>query len=80
MSLHTGHDSVCSASWVRSNRDQFGTDDPDARLVEVDMEPEAYDEWHIPGAVHVDWESLPTRRSCSTVTGPTGLPPMSTGC
>lgn len=57
MSSHLDSDTVCSAEWVRDHLDQFGTDEPDYRLVEVDMEPDAYEDWHIPGAVQIDWEA-----------------------
>lgn len=56
MSLYTEHESVCSAEWLSANADVFQTDDPDYRLVEVDMEPGVYDDWHIPGAIQINWE------------------------
>jgi len=57
VSLHESNDSVRTAEWVRDNLDRFRSDDPDYRLVEVDMDPGAYDEWHIPGAARIDWEN-----------------------
>ena len=57
MSLYKDNDAVRSAEWVRENLDRFESDDPSYRLVEVDMDPEQYDDWHIPGAVQIDWES-----------------------
>ena len=56
MSLYSDHDSVRSAEWLSDNLDLFRTDDPEYRLVEVDMDSKVYDEWHIPGAVRIDWE------------------------
>ena len=56
MSLYSDHDSVRSAEWLSDNLDLFRSDDPEYRLVEVDMDPKVYDEWHIPGAVQIDWE------------------------
>lgn len=47
---------LCSAEWIRNHLDRFQSDTPDYRLVEVDMDPEVYDEWHIPGAVQINWE------------------------
>lgn len=49
-------DTVRSAEWVHNHIDRFRTDDPDYRLVEVDMDPGVYDDWHIPGAVQINWE------------------------
>ncbi|WP_244605559.1 sulfurtransferase [Halorussus marinus] len=56
MTSHLDSDAVRSAEWVRNHLDRFRTDDPDYRLVEVDMDPDVYDDWHIPGAVQIDWE------------------------
>jgi thiosulfate/3-mercaptopyruvate sulfurtransferase len=56
MTLHTENNAVCSAAWLADNLDRFAEDDPAYRLVEVDMDPAVYDEWHIPGAVQIDWE------------------------
>ncbi|MGM0605172.1 MAG: sulfurtransferase [Halobacteriota archaeon] len=50
------NDVLVSADWVESNLEQFRTDDPAYRLVEVDVDTEAYDEHHAPGAIGFDWE------------------------
>lgn len=57
MSHYENHESVATAEWVQDNLDTIRSDDPDVRLVEVDMKPEVYDDWHIPGAVQIDWET-----------------------
>ncbi len=57
MTHYPGNSSVRSAESVANNLERFAADDPDYRLVEVDMDPEVYDDWHIPGAVHIDWEA-----------------------
>ncbi|SDJ97827.1 thiosulfate/3-mercaptopyruvate sulfurtransferase [Halovenus aranensis] len=56
MTSHLDSDAIRSAEWVREHLDQFQTDEPDYRLVEVDMDPGVYDDWHIPGAVQINWE------------------------
>jgi thiosulfate/3-mercaptopyruvate sulfurtransferase len=50
-------DVLVSADWVEDNLDAFQSDDPDYRLVEVDVDTEAYDESHAPGAVGFNWET-----------------------
>jgi len=36
--------------------EQFQSDDPEYRLLEVNIQQESYDSAHIPGAVSVDWQ------------------------
>ena len=50
-------DVLVSADWVESHLDEFQSDDPAYRLVEVDVDTEAYDEIHAPGAIGFNWES-----------------------
>ncbi|MFB6123201.1 MAG: sulfurtransferase [Haloferacaceae archaeon] len=50
-------DVLVSADWVEDNLDSFQSDDPDYRLVEVDVDTEAYDEGHAPGAIGFNWET-----------------------
>ncbi|KAB1197688.1 MULTISPECIES: sulfurtransferase [Haloferax] len=50
-------DVLVSADWVESHLDEFQSDDPAYRLVEVDVDTEAYDESHAPGAIGFNWES-----------------------
>ncbi|WP_416838196.1 sulfurtransferase [Haloferax sp. DFSO52] len=50
-------DVLVSADWVESHLDEFQSDDPAYRLVEVDVDTEAYDENHAPGAIGFNWES-----------------------
>lgn len=50
-------DVVVSADWVEDNLDLFERDDPEYRLVEVDVDTEAYDEEHAPGAIGFNWET-----------------------
>ena len=67
------HDDVLvSADWVEAHLDQFQSDDPEYRLLEVnnptvtdDSEYTPYDDGHIPGATFFHWEedlSDPTTR------------------
>ena len=50
-------DVLVSADWVEEHLDEFQSDDPDHRLVEVDVDTEAYDEGHAPGAIGFNWET-----------------------
>ncbi|WP_117594205.1 sulfurtransferase [Haloprofundus halophilus] len=50
-------DVLVSADWVEDHLDEFGSDDPEYRLVEVDVDTEAYDESHAPGAIGFNWET-----------------------
>jgi thiosulfate/3-mercaptopyruvate sulfurtransferase len=51
------NDVLVSADWVESNLDDFQSDDPTHQLVEVDVDTEAYDESHAPGAIGLNWET-----------------------
>jgi thiosulfate/3-mercaptopyruvate sulfurtransferase len=51
------NDVLVSADWVEEHLDEFESDDPDLRLVEVDVDTEAYEESHAPGAIGFNWES-----------------------
>jgi len=51
-------DVLVSADWVEARLDEFQSDDPDLRLVEVDVDTELYDEeGHAPGAIGFNWET-----------------------
>ncbi|MFB6310793.1 MAG: sulfurtransferase [Salinirussus sp.] len=50
-------DVLVSADWVENNQEKFESDDPDYRLVEVDVDTELYDESHAPGAIGFNWET-----------------------
>lgn len=51
------NDVLVTADWVEDNLDQFQSDDPGHRLVEVDVDTEAYEESHAPGAIGFNWET-----------------------
>ncbi len=51
------NDVLVTADWVAERLDEFQSDDPALRLVEVDVDTEAYDEGHAPGAVGWNWET-----------------------
>ncbi|WP_227134219.1 sulfurtransferase [Halorubellus salinus] len=51
------NDVLVTADWVEDNLDAFQSDDSDHRLVEVDVDTEAYDEGHAPGAIAFNWET-----------------------
>ncbi len=50
-------DVLVSADWVENHLDEFQSDDPAYRLVEVDVDTEAYAEGHAPGAIGWNWET-----------------------
>jgi thiosulfate/3-mercaptopyruvate sulfurtransferase len=50
-------DALVSADWVEDHLDEFRADDPAYRLVEVDVDTEAYEEGHAPGAIGFNWET-----------------------
>ncbi|MFC3959460.1 sulfurtransferase [Halovivax cerinus] len=50
-------DVLVSPDWVADRLDEFQSDDPDYRLVEVDVDTAAYDEAHLPGAVGFNWKT-----------------------
>lgn len=56
-------DILVTADWVESHLEQFQSDDPEYRLLEVnnptvtdESEYTSYEEGHIPGAIFFDWE------------------------
>ena len=51
------NDVLVSADWVEEHLDEFQSDDDEYRLVEVDVDTEAYDEEHAPGAIGFNWET-----------------------
>ena len=51
------NDVLVSAEWVEDNLSEFESEDPAHRLVEVDVDTEAYEEAHAPGAIGYNWES-----------------------
>jgi thiosulfate/3-mercaptopyruvate sulfurtransferase len=56
MTTDDASDVLVTADWVEDNLDAFGSDDPDYRLVEADIEyEESYAESHIPNAVGFRW-------------------------
>jgi len=63
-------DVLVDADWVEEHLEEFQSDDPDYRLLEVnnptvtdDSEYTPYEEGHIPGAVFLDWEEDLTDRT-----------------
>ncbi len=50
-------DVLVSADWVEDHLDDFQRDDANLRLVEVDVDTEAYEEAHAPGAIGFNWET-----------------------
>ncbi|WP_353634913.1 sulfurtransferase [Halobacterium sp. NMX12-1] len=50
-------DVLVTADWVEERLDEFESDDPEHRLVEVDVDTEAYDDEHAPGAIGFNWET-----------------------
>ncbi len=50
-------DLLVTADWVEERLDEFQSDDPAHRLVEVDVDTEAYEDSHAPGAIGFNWET-----------------------
>jgi len=51
-------DVLVTADWVEDRLDEFRSDDPAHRLIEVDVDTELYDEEnHAPGAIGLNWET-----------------------
>jgi thiosulfate/3-mercaptopyruvate sulfurtransferase len=51
------NDVLVTPDWAEARLDEFQSDDPGLRLVEVDVDTEAYDEAHAPGAIGFNWET-----------------------
>jgi thiosulfate/3-mercaptopyruvate sulfurtransferase len=50
-------DVLVTADWVEDNLEEVQADDSTLRLVEVDVDTEAYDTGHAPGAIGFNWET-----------------------
>ncbi|QLK24706.1 sulfurtransferase [Natrinema zhouii] len=50
-------DVLVTADWVEERLDDFQDDGSDLRLVEVDVDTEAYEDAHAPGAIGFNWET-----------------------
>ncbi len=57
MATNYANDVLVTADWVEDRLEEFQADDPAYRLVEVDVDTEAYEEAHAPGAVGFNWET-----------------------
>ena len=51
------NDVLVSPEWVEERLEAFEEDDPEYRLVEVDVDTEAYETAHAPGAIGFNWET-----------------------
>ncbi|MBZ6495358.1 sulfurtransferase [Natrinema longum] len=57
MATDYANDVLVTADWVADRLDDFQDDDSDHRLVEVDVDTEAYEDAHAPGAIGFNWET-----------------------
>ncbi len=57
MATDYANDVLVTADWVEERLEEFQSDDPELRLVEVDVDTEAYDDAHTPGAIGFNWET-----------------------
>ncbi|ELY46719.1 sulfurtransferase [Natronorubrum sulfidifaciens] len=57
MATTYANDVLVTADWVEDHLEEFQDDDPAYRLVEVDVDTEAYEEEHAPGAIGFNWET-----------------------
>lgn len=51
-----GDGPLVDPEWVAANLDRLGSTSSDCRLVEVNIQPDRYEETHLPGAVGLDWQ------------------------
>ena len=82
MSEYANPEVLVTTEWVASH-----LNDPNLRLVEVDVDTSAYDQGHIPGAVGWNWQTqlqdtlrrdLADQRSFSQLAGSAGIKPETT--
>jgi thiosulfate/3-mercaptopyruvate sulfurtransferase len=64
---------LVSPDWVAERLDRFEADDPDYRLVEVDVNTAFYEGGHAPGAVGLDWERDLRAASSHDIVGPDAM-------
>ncbi|MEY7849291.1 sulfurtransferase [Natrarchaeobius sp. A-rgal3] len=57
MATDYANDVLVTADWVEDRLEEFQDADADLRLVEVDVDTEAYEEAHAPGAIGFNWET-----------------------
>ena len=50
-------DVLVTTDWVADRLDQFQSDDSKLRLIEVDVDTEAYDSGHVPGTTGWNWQT-----------------------
>ncbi|MDZ5811939.1 sulfurtransferase [Halorubrum sp. AD140] len=48
---------LVSAEWIQDHLDEFAEDEPEYRLVEVNVDTSRHNTGHIPGAVSLDWNA-----------------------
>jgi thiosulfate/3-mercaptopyruvate sulfurtransferase len=65
-----GDGPLIDPGWVADNLDRFRADDPDYRLVEVNIQPERYADAHLPGAIGLDWQGDLQDTATFDVVGP----------
>lgn len=66
-------DILVSPDWVAAHLDQFTSNDPSYRLLEVDVHTSFYAKRHIPGAIGLDWRNDLRSESSRDIVGPTEL-------
>jgi len=80
-------DALVEAEWVVDRLGAFADEDPALRLVEVDADPNSYEEAHVPGAIGFTWDEdlvgqtkrgLPERSAFETLLGEHGITDEST--
>jgi thiosulfate/3-mercaptopyruvate sulfurtransferase len=64
MTEYAHPDVLVDTDWVKAH-----LDDPTVKLVEVDVDPQAYDAGHIPGAVSFNWETQLQDHMCRDIVG-----------
>jgi thiosulfate/3-mercaptopyruvate sulfurtransferase len=78
---------VVTPRWLEKYLDEVGSESPQLRLVEVDLNTSFYDEGHIPGAVCIDWQQqlqhatrrdIPSKTAFADLLGTCGITEDST--
>ncbi|MFQ5912667.1 MAG: sulfurtransferase [Nitrospinota bacterium] len=79
---YTHPEMLVSTEWVAEHKD-----DPNVRLLEVDVDTKAYEEGHVPGAVGINWQTqlqdqlrrdLASRKNFEELMGGNGIAPDTT--
>ena len=78
----SGADALVTPEWLEDRLETVAADDPELRLIEVDLNTEFYEQGHVPGAVSIDWRrqlqhatrrDLPSKEAFAELLGTNGM-------